>query len=174
MASPGWTPTYPPGKLGVIVETCTLNAGDTSTDLVIPDFSDKTIHIFGGTFGNSAVSVKGLNSLSGTAQTEALTTLLILAGLRHLQPLVREETQQMAITLDIENNPFLRDVFEEGRQEGQIEGERALVHRQLERRFGVLPAWVEEHIAAADTPALEQLGLRLLDATSLEEVFRTP
>ena len=69
MASPGWTPTYPPGKLGVIVETCTLNAGDTSTDLVIPDFSDKTIHIFGGTFGNSSVSVKGLNSLSGTAQT---------------------------------------------------------------------------------------------------------
>jgi len=109
-------------------------------------------------------------NLSGTAQTEALTTLLILAGLRHLQPLVREETQQMAITLDIENNPFLRDIFEEG----QIEGERALVRRQLERRFGVLPAWVEERIAAADTTALEQLGLRLLDATSLEEVFRTP
>jgi hypothetical protein len=76
----------------------------------------------------------------------------------------------MAITLDIENNPFLRDIFEEG----QIEGERALVRRQLERRFGALPAWVEEHIAAADTTALEQLGLRLLDATSLEEVFRTP
>ena len=109
-------------------------------------------------------------NLSGTAQTEALTTLLILAGLRHLQPLIREETQQMAITLDIENNPFLRDIFEEG----QIEGERALVRRQLERRFGALPAWVEEHIATADTTALEQLGLRLLDATSLEEVFRTP
>ena len=76
----------------------------------------------------------------------------------------------MAITLDIENNPFLRDIFEEG----QIEGERALVRRQLERRFGALPAWVEEYIAAADTTALEQLGLRLLDATSLEEVFRTP
>jgi len=121
-------------------------------------------------------------NLSGTAQTEALTTLLILAGLRQLQPLVREETQQMAIILDIENNPFLRDIFEEGRQEGrqeghqegQIEGERALVRRQLVRRFGVLPAWTEQHIAAADTTALEQWGLRLLDATSLEEVFRTP
>ena len=113
-------------------------------------------------------------NLSGTAQTEALTTLLILAGLRHLQPLVREETQQMAITLDIENNPFLRDIFEEGRQEGQIEGERALIRRQLARRFGVLPAWAEQHIAAADTTTLEQWGLRLLDATSLEEVFRTP
>jgi len=113
-------------------------------------------------------------NLSGTAQTEALTTLLILAGLRHLQPLVREETQQMAITLDIENNPFLRDIFEEGRQEGQIEGERALIRRQLARRFGVLPAWAEQHIAAADTTTLEQWGLRLLDAASLEEVFRTP
>jgi len=113
-------------------------------------------------------------NLSGTAQTEALTTLLILAGLRHLQLLVREETQQMAIILDIENNPFLRDIFEEGRQEGQIEGEGALVRRQLARRFGVLPAWAEQHIAAADTTTLEQWGLRLLDATSLEEVFRTP
>jgi len=96
----------------------------------------------------------------------------------------------MAIILDIENNPFLRDIFEEGRQEGhqeghqegrqeghqegQIEGERALVRRQLARRFGVLPAWAEQHIAAADTTTLEQWGLRLLDTTSLEEVFRTP
>ena len=84
----------------------------------------------------------------------------------------------MAIILDIENNPFLRDIFEEGRQEGhqegQIEGERALIRQQLTRRFGVLPAWVEQHIAAADTTTLEQWGLRLLDTTSLEEVFRTP
>lgn len=84
----------------------------------------------------------------------------------------------MALTIDIENNPFLRDVFEEGRQEGrqegQIEGERALVHRLLERRFGALPAWAEQHIAAADVATLEQWGLRLLDVTSLEEVFRTP
>lgn len=111
-------------------------------------------------------------TLSGTARTEALTTVLILAGLRHLQPLVREEAQQMAITLDIKNNPFLRDVFEEGHQEGQIEGERALVRRQLARRFGVLPAWAEQQIAAAETTTLEQWGLRLLDATALEEVFR--
>jgi predicted transposase YdaD len=132
----------------------------------------------GGTRATVQRILARIANLSGTAQTEALTTLSILAGLRHLQPLVREETQQMAITLDIENNPFLRDVFEEGRQEGrqegQVEGERALVRRQLERRFGALPAWVEERIAAADTTALEQLGLRLLDATSLEEVFRTP
>lgn len=113
-------------------------------------------------------------TLSGVARTEALTIVLILAGLRHLQPLVREETQQMALTIDIENNPFLRDVFEEGRQEGQIEGERALVHRLLERRFGELPAWAEQHIAVADVATLEQWGLRLLDATSLEEVFRAP
>jgi len=113
-------------------------------------------------------------TLSGTARTEALTTMLILAGLRHLQPLVREEAQQMALTLDIKNNAFLREVFEEGHQEGQIEGERALIRRLLASRFGVLPAWAEQHIATANTAMLEQWGIRLLDATSLEAVLRAP
>lgn len=117
-------------------------------------------------------------TLSGTVRTEALATVLILAGLRHLQPLVREEAQQMAITLDIKNNPFLREVFEEGHQEGhqegQLEGERAFIRRLLASRFGVLPAWAEQQIAAADTLTLEQWGVQLLNAASLEDVFRLP
>jgi predicted transposase YdaD len=113
-------------------------------------------------------------TLSGAARTDALATLLILAGLRSLQPLVHEEAQQMALTLDITNNPFLRDIFEEGRQEGQQDGERVLLRRLLARRFGSLPEWVEQQLGAADTATLEQWGLRLLEATSLEEVFRTP
>ncbi|MGE3541256.1 MAG: DUF4351 domain-containing protein [Candidatus Tectimicrobiota bacterium] len=117
-------------------------------------------------------------TLPGTARTEALATMLILAGLRRLQPLVHEEAQQMAITLDIKNNPFLHDVFEEGRQEGrqegQLEGERALIRRQLTSRFGVLPVWAEQRLAAADTVTLEQWGLRLLKAASCEEVFVSP
>jgi len=55
-------------KFGVFFATCTLNGGDTGVDLKMPDYSDKTVHIFGGTFGNSAVSVKGLNDTDGTAQ----------------------------------------------------------------------------------------------------------
>lgn len=66
MATPTWTSTYP--KFGVIETTCVLNGGDTSADLSIAGYSDKTIHVFGGTFGSSTVSVKGMNSTSGTAQ----------------------------------------------------------------------------------------------------------
>ena len=54
-----------------------------------------------------------------------------------------------------------------GRQRGRQEGEAALLRRQLERRFGALPDWARDRIAAADTAALEEWGLRVLDAGSL-------
>lgn len=104
------------------------------------------------------------------ARTDALVTLLILAGLRHIQHIVREEATQMALTLDIRTNPFLREVLEEGHQEG----EKTLLRRQLERRFGLLPEWAHAQITAADTATVEQWGLRLLEARSLEEVLRAP
>jgi hypothetical protein len=59
----------------------------------------------------------------------------------------------------------------EGKQEGRLEGEVALLLRLLERRFGVLPAWARERVLAADTVVIEEWGLRVLDAVSLEEVF---
>jgi hypothetical protein len=46
-----------------------------------------------------------------------------------------------------------------------------LLRRLLERRFGALPDWARDRIAAADTAALEEWGLRLLDAGSLEDVL---
>jgi hypothetical protein len=58
-----------------------------------------------------------------------------------------------------------------GEQKGRQEGEAALLRRQLERRFGVLPDWARDRIAAADTAALEDWGLRVLDAGSLDDVL---
>ncbi len=43
--------------------------------------------------------------------------------------------------------------------------------RLLERRFGVLPDWVRDRVLAADTVTMEEWGLRVLDAVSLEEVL---
>ena len=60
---------------------------------------------------------------------------------------------------------------QKGRQEGRQEGEAAILLRQLERRFGVLPDWARDRIAAADTAALEDWGLRVLDAGSLDDVL---
>jgi hypothetical protein len=60
---------------------------------------------------------------------------------------------------------------QEGEQKGRQEGEAALLRRLLERRFGVLPDWARDRIAAADSAALEEWGLRVLDAGSLDDVL---
>ncbi|MEO5347967.1 MAG: DUF4351 domain-containing protein [Magnetococcus sp. YQC-9] len=58
-----------------------------------------------------------------------------------------------------------------GRLEGRQEGEAKMLTRQLQRRFGVVPDWVNEMIAKADLSSLEEWGVRLLDAKFLEDVF---
>jgi Putative transposase, YhgA-like/Domain of unknown function (DUF4351) len=58
-----------------------------------------------------------------------------------------------------------------GEQKGRQEGEAALLRRQLERRFGALPGWALDRIAGADPAALEDWGLRVLDAGSLDDVL---
>jgi hypothetical protein len=37
------------------------------------------------------------------------------------------------------------------------------------KRFGSIPPWLEERLAAATTNELEELGVRVLDAQSLED-----
>jgi predicted transposase YdaD len=116
--------------------------------------------------------------MAEVARDDAIAQLLALAGLRRLHPLVLEETQHMPIMINIQENPFFREIFEEGKQAGHQEGCQeeavALLCRQLEHRFGPLPAAARRQIEAADTPTLEVWGLRLLDAVSLEEVLSTP
>ena len=60
---------------------------------------------------------------------------------------------------------------QEGLQTGRQEGERTILLRLLERRFGPLPDWVRARLNAAEPVLLEEWGLRLLDASSLEAVF---
>ena len=67
---------------------------------------------------------------------------------------------------------WLQEGHLKGQMVGRLEGEAALLLRQLERRFGALPTEVRARVAAADTAALEAWGLRVLDAGSLEDVLR--
>jgi predicted transposase YdaD len=126
-------------------------------------------------------------ALSPERRQDALAQLLILSGLRQLTRAVREEMQAMPITLDIEENSFLKELYEQakregeqegrqegrqqGRQEGRTEGERLILRRQLERRFGPLPSWALGRIEKADPTQLEAWGLLLLDAHTLEEAL---
>jgi hypothetical protein len=64
--------------------------------------------------------------------------------------------------------------IQEGLEQGIPRGEAKLLRRQLLRRFGPLPAWVEARLDGAGEPELEAWGERLLDSTSLEDVFAAP
>lgn len=60
----------------------------------------------------------------------------------------------------------------QGRQEGRLEGERILVLRQVQHRFGEVPDAVRQRVQSASRDELEIWADRILDAESLNEVFR--
>jgi len=101
---------------------------------------------------------------------DRLTQLLILSGLRQAEELIKEEVQQMPFEIDIMENSFLRGIFLDGEKQGEERGKVGLLRRQLEHRFGRLPKWAVAQLEAADAATLEEWGLRLLEAESLEEV----
>ena len=59
-----------------------------------------------------------------------------------------------------------------GIEKGIERGEALLLQRLLVRRFGTLPSDAVGQIAAANAAQLELWGDRVLDAASLEEVFK--
>lgn len=61
---------------------------------------------------------------------------------------------------------------EKGIEQGIEKGEALLLQRLLVRRFGPLPGDLVAHIGSATTEQLERWGDRVLDAASLDDVFR--
>ena len=58
--------------------------------------------------------------------------------------------------------------------EGELNGERKLLKRQLRQRFGTLSPEAIARIEAAPLDDLEAIGLRVFTATTLEEVLGAP
>jgi len=61
---------------------------------------------------------------------------------------------------------------ERGIERGRLEGERALVLRLIQHRFGELPAALRLRLEGASQSELEHLADRVLDATSLDDLFQ--
>ena len=85
----------------------------------------------------------------------------------------------MPITADILKHetlgPRLKAWYKEAEQRGREEGRQSkinLLQRMLEKRFGPLPAWAREKLAFLPVSKLEDLGDRLLDARSLDDLLR--
>ena len=77
----------------------------------------------------------------------------------------------MPIDLDIRDHETLGPMFIEAEQKGRQEGELAVLRRQIEKRFGVLPRWASDKLAALPASELEDLSERVLDAKNVEELL---
>ncbi len=116
-----------------------------------------------------------LLQLDEDQSTAYARALLILAGLR--PGLTAEIEEAMTYEFDeaiLDNEvlgPIYRNGMREGIQEGIQEGERTVLRRQLERRFGPLPAWAEDRLTALSAAGLNDLADRILDERTLEELF---
>jgi hypothetical protein len=104
--------------------------------------------------------------------------------LRHLEETVEQEARKMPILNDILDHKVLGREFKKGLQEGELKGlqegelkgelkgELRVLRRQMQKRFGALPAWAEERLTSRSTAELEELSECVLDAQSLEDLLK--
>jgi predicted transposase YdaD len=113
--------------------------------------------------------------LESGARDAAFSKLMILAGLRKLGDTIRTEVKNMPILDDIMDHdvigPAIRQGMEQGRKEGRQEEGLTILRRQINKRFGPLPASAEERLIKLSVGEIEDLSLRLLDARSVDELF---
>ena len=67
---------------------------------------------------------------------------------------------------------YIQRRVEEGIERGRADGERAVLERQLRRRFGPLPPEAVERLRHGSGAELEAWADNVLDAGTLDEVFR--
>lgn len=78
---------------------------------------------------------------------------------------------EVALALWKKGNPTLKRIKEDGHKEGHTEGQREVLVRLLERRFGPLSQSMLARIQSADTNALRAWTDRIFDATSVDDVL---
>jgi len=119
--------------------------------------------------------VERIAGLAAAERETALAQLFILAGLRRLAKTVVREAQKMPIRISILEHDVLGPLYKkgvrEGRKEGRQEGELTVLRLLIEKRFGTLPVWASEKLAALSAPELEDLSMRVLDVKTVEELL---
>ena len=82
-----------------------------------------------------------------------------------------KESTAMAGVIQRARDEGIQTGIQTGRQEGRQEGERAILERQLQRRFGLLPDGVVDRLNRASAADLETWADNVLDVDTLDRVF---
>lgn len=161
-----WRPTVePPLAIQVFLEALrSARSGD-------PERTRRLLELAGRLYGER----------NGTRIVHALLTYLFRVTtlapdtVRSLLPAPRPELENAMLTA-------AQQLYERGHREGKLggklegklEGETELLRQLLEHKFGPLPKRLQQRLARADEAALRGWSLRLLAATTVDEVFRKP
>jgi predicted transposase YdaD len=131
--------------------------------------------------------LRRIATLETDRRDDAFQKLTILAGLRKLGDAIRAEVKHMPILDDIMDHDLLgpairqgmqkglelglKQGVEKGLEQGVQRGELTILRRQLAKRFGALPATMDERLSTLSTAQLEDLSVRLFDVKSIDELF---
>lgn len=108
----------------------------------------------------------------GYADYRALLEYILRAGKddRMIHSLIEHYPQDMQ-----DSAMSIADKLEaRGRVKGERDGKILTIIEQLDRRFGGIPVRVESRVIDGSDAELKRWALRLLDATTLDEVFAEP
>jgi hypothetical protein len=110
----------------------------------------------------------------GYERQDVLELLRFIDWLLRLPPELERQIKDELTELETERKMRYVTSFERmGREEGFLQGEASLLRLLLNRRFRLLPEWVERRLEQASRLELERWAGRVIDASSLEEVFAT-
>jgi hypothetical protein len=103
---------------------------------------------------------------------DAAARLLVVCGMRGLEGLYKREKENMPTDFDLMDNKILGPAIRRKVEQGVEQGVKDVVRLQIQKRFGPIPQWVDRRITEISEPEARDLAVKLLDASSLEELFR--
>jgi hypothetical protein len=109
-----------------------------------------------------------------------LQSLFVIAGLRGWEDVLEREAKTVPLMIDIMENKVLgrerrkgiEQGLEQGLEQGRLQEGLTLLRRQMEKKFGPIPAWAEERLSKAAIPEIEDLAVRLLDTATIDELLK--
>lgn len=159
-----------------IVDMRSYRSGDL---LASPLWGDQLLAILakhGDRRGTIRAILKKVAEMPKHRRADALAKLMVLAGLRKAEPVVKEESKQVPVHIDPMENAVLREWYFEaeakGMEKGMEQASRTTLTQMLERRFGKLPRPAHAKIERMSSEELQKALMRILDADNLDDVLR--